>query len=107
MTIASRFSTPSPEDSGVEITIDGESVTTSPGISVAAALLAQSGAATRHTREGQGRAPYCMMGVCFDCLVEVDGLPNTQACMTPVREGMVVTRQSGLRGISGGGDDTV
>jgi NADH dehydrogenase/NADH:ubiquinone oxidoreductase subunit G len=36
-----------------------------------------------------------MMGVCFDCLVEVDGAPNRQACLTPVREGMVIRRQDG------------
>jgi NADH dehydrogenase/NADH:ubiquinone oxidoreductase subunit G len=38
-----------------------------------------------------------MMGVCFDCLVNIDGQPNRQACMTPVREGMVVRRQLGAR----------
>ena len=36
------------------------------------------------------------MGVCFDCLVVVDGVPNTRACVTWVREGMVVSRQDGL-----------
>ena len=36
------------------------------------------------------RGPFCMMGVCFDCLVEIDGVPNVQGCMTPVREGMQV-----------------
>jgi NADH dehydrogenase/NADH:ubiquinone oxidoreductase subunit G len=46
-----------------------------------------------------------MMGICFDCLVEVDGTLNTQACMTPVREGMVVRRQLGLRSLNGGEHD--
>ncbi|MEZ5620583.1 MAG: (2Fe-2S)-binding protein [Burkholderiaceae bacterium] len=36
------------------------------------------------------RAPMCLMGVCFDCLVEIDGRPNVQACMVEVREGMRV-----------------
>jgi NADH dehydrogenase/NADH:ubiquinone oxidoreductase subunit G len=36
------------------------------------------------------------MGVCFDCLVVVDGVPNTRACVTWVREGMHVARQDGL-----------
>jgi hypothetical protein len=35
------------------------------------------------------------MGVCFDCLVVVDGIPGTRACMTWVREGMTVSRQAG------------
>jgi len=34
-----------------------------------------------------------MMGACFDCLVEIDGVPNRQACMTPARDGMRVKRQ--------------
>jgi NADH dehydrogenase/NADH:ubiquinone oxidoreductase subunit G len=38
-----------------------------------------------------------MMGVCFDCLVEVNGQPNVQACMTQARDGMKVRRQLGLR----------
>jgi NADH dehydrogenase/NADH:ubiquinone oxidoreductase subunit G len=36
------------------------------------------------------------MGVCFDCLVVVDGVPNTRACVTWVRDGMVVARQDGF-----------
>jgi predicted molibdopterin-dependent oxidoreductase YjgC len=41
------------------------------------------------------------MGVCFDCLVVVDGVPNTRACVTWVREGMDVARQDGLGPASG------
>ena len=41
----------------------------------------------------------CLMGVCFDCLVEVDGRPNVQACMVTVREGMRVRLQHGARGL--------
>jgi predicted molibdopterin-dependent oxidoreductase YjgC len=41
-----------------------------------------------------------MMGVCFDCLVEIDGFGNRQACLTPIAEGMQVRRQSGARGVS-------
>jgi predicted molibdopterin-dependent oxidoreductase YjgC len=36
-----------------------------------------------------------MMGVCFDCLVTIDGQPNQQACMTVVQPGMRVERQVG------------
>jgi predicted molibdopterin-dependent oxidoreductase YjgC len=38
-----------------------------------------------------------MMGVCFDCLVVIDGVGNRQACLTPVRDGMVIERQLGRR----------
>jgi NADH dehydrogenase/NADH:ubiquinone oxidoreductase subunit G len=37
------------------------------------------------------------MGVCFDCLVTVDGSPNRQGCMTPVRDGMRIETQRGKR----------
>jgi predicted molibdopterin-dependent oxidoreductase YjgC len=40
-----------------------------------------------------------MMGVCFECLVEIDGSPNHQACMTTVRDGMSIKIQKGLRGV--------
>jgi predicted molibdopterin-dependent oxidoreductase YjgC len=40
-----------------------------------------------------------MMGVCFDCLVEIDGVGNRQACLTPVAEGMRVRRQRGARAV--------
>ena len=46
---------------------------------------------------GSARAPLCLMGVCFDCLVEVDGLPNVQACMVTVQDGMQVRLQHGAR----------
>jgi NADH dehydrogenase/NADH:ubiquinone oxidoreductase subunit G len=42
------------------------------------------------------------MGVCFDCLVEVDGTPNVQACMVAVRDGMRVRLQHGARRFEGG-----
>ena len=42
---------------------------------------------------GSARAPYCMMGICFECLLEIDGLQNVQGCMTQVKEGMQIQRQ--------------
>jgi len=41
-----------------------------------------------------------MMGVCFECLVEVDGQGSVQGCLTPVQDGMSVTRQQGRRSLS-------
>lgn len=102
MSVVSRFLA-LPEDAPVvQFYLDGAMVTAPVGMSLAAALLAHSGGFTRKTAKGSGRTAYCMMGVCFDCLVEVDGKPNTQACMTPVQDGMVVKRQIGLRGLTEG-----
>ncbi len=65
---------------------------------VAAALLGAGCIDFRATPvSGTPRGPYCMMGVCYDCLVTIDGKPNQQACMTLVREGMRVERQRGAR----------
>jgi len=79
-------------------TFEGEPVEGREGDSVAAALLALGHAATRETPvSGAPRGPYCMMGVCFDCLVTIDGIGNRQACLVPLRAGMHVRRQRGRR----------
>ena len=80
----------------VGITIDGQPVEAHLGESVAAVLMAEGSPATRTTVRGQPRGVFCGMGVCFDCLVVVDGVPNTRACMTWVADGMRIERQNGL-----------
>jgi predicted molibdopterin-dependent oxidoreductase YjgC len=78
------------------LTLDGAAVTAYEGETVAAVLLAEGHVATHTTPSGEPRGVFCGMGVCFDCLVVVDGIPNTRACMTKAREGMDVRRQDGL-----------
>lgn len=72
------------------IVFDGREIEALPGESVAAALAAAGIVAVRQTRSGAPRGPYCGMGVCFDCLVTVDGRPNLRACLTKVTPGMAV-----------------
>ena len=68
------------------------------GDTVAAALLSNGVRTSReHPVTGEGRAPFCMMGTCFECLVEIDGVPNKQACQVKVSKGMQVRRQIGAR----------
>ena len=82
----------------VTITVDGRPVHARLHDTVAAALVATGIQSCRTTQvSGAPRAPYCMMGVCFDCLVTVDGIGNRQACLVPVREGMSVEMQRGKR----------
>lgn len=70
------------------------------GESVAAAILAAGIATTRRTPvSGAPRGPFCMIGVCFECLVEIDGEPNRQACMVEVQDGMKVQPMAGARGL--------
>jgi predicted molibdopterin-dependent oxidoreductase YjgC len=74
--------------------VDGVPVTAEAGESVAAVLLRQSPAWSRTMPvSGVRRAPYCMMGVCFDCLAVVDGTSSVQTCLAPVRDGMRIERQ--------------
>jgi predicted molibdopterin-dependent oxidoreductase YjgC len=90
------------EDDGetVTLTIDGAETTVPAGISVAAALLLAGPEPYRRTAVGDvPRAPYCMMGVCFDCLVEIDGASNRQGCLVTVADGMSVRRALGKRGL--------
>jgi len=80
----------------VTITFEGQLMTVPEGINVAAALLAGGARDFRSSIVGQvSRAPYCMMGVCFECLVEIDGIPARQSCLIPVRDGMQIKRQLG------------
>lgn len=80
----------------VTLRFEGEQISAPAGITLAAALLLKGAGPFRSTPvKSSPRAPYCMMGVCFECLVEVDGKPSRQACLTPVRDGMVVRRQEG------------
>ncbi|MCP5053679.1 MAG: (2Fe-2S)-binding protein, partial [bacterium] len=36
------------------------------------------------------RGALCGMGICFECIVTVNGIPNTRSCMTEVEPGMTV-----------------
>lgn len=88
-------------DDRVRITVDGQAIEARRGDSVAAAVLAAGVMPTRHAPvSGAPRTPYCMMGVCFECLMTIDGRTNRQACMTPVQDGMVVEPQLSRPGIA-------
>ena len=89
----------------VTILIEGDPVEAAAGDTVAAAVLGAGISSVRTTPvSGSPRSPYCLMGVCFDCLMEIDGVPNQQACMIRVRDGMKVRRQQGAASVGGDGD---
>jgi predicted molibdopterin-dependent oxidoreductase YjgC len=82
----------------VSIQFENQVIEAREGETIAAALLANGIDFTRKTPvNGQARAPFCMMGTCFECLMEVDQIPNRQACMIEVQQGMVVGRMYGPR----------
>jgi len=77
---------------------DGREIPARAGEPLAAALLASGVAQFRQTAvSGTPRGPLCMMGACFDCLVEVEGVPNRQACLVMVTPGLVACPQAGAR----------
>lgn len=91
-----RVSDPGSEE--ITLSIDGAPATARAGDSVAAALLAAGHPQCRTTPVSDApRAPYCLMGVCFECLVEIDGVGNRQACMVRVAPGMRIATQQGRR----------
>ena len=83
------------QDKVVTIWFEENPVQAQEGESVAAALLI---AGVKYLRNAQvsakPRMPYCWMGVCFECLLEIDGAQNQQSCLITVKEGMHVRRQS-------------
>lgn len=82
----------------VVVTINGQAVQCRAGDSVAAALLAAGFNECRDTAVKEvSRGPFCLMGICYDCLVMIDDQPNQQACMISVRSGMKIERQQGAR----------
>ena len=84
----------------VTVYFEGNAHEVPEGISVAAAVLGHFN--TKHTctnsATGEKRGPHCLMGVCFDCMVEIDGVPNQQGCLITVKEGMHIARQGVLLG---------
>jgi len=82
------------DEATVEVEVDGRTVLVPANASAAAAVLVAGLDSIRETAVGGApRGPYCLMGVCFDCLAEIDGVPNRQSCMVPVRAGMRIRRQ--------------
>lgn len=81
--------------STVRISFEGKAMDVPAGISVAAAVLghAHPHGTCRNGADGSERNPFCLMGVCFECMMEINGQPNVQSCLVAVEEGMVVARQ--------------
>lgn len=82
--------------STVRFSFDGKALEAGSGETISVALHASGEQVLRTTsRRAEPRGLFCNMGVCFECLVEVDGLSNVRACQTVVRPGMQVRTQHG------------
>ena len=90
-----------PERGKVTIYVEDAPVRADEGATVTAAMAEAGLISARVTaKKHEERGPFCLMGVCFECLMEIDGIPNKQACLTTVREGMRVKRQQGAPSFS-------
>ncbi len=92
------------EAAEVVLDFEGVEVAARPGETVASALLAAGIDVFRKTPvSGRPRGAFCMMGVCFDCAMVIDGQANRQACQIVVRDGMTLALQAGPRDIDADG----
>jgi predicted molibdopterin-dependent oxidoreductase YjgC len=75
----------------LQLFLDGVPLAARPGQTLGAALTDAGIVSWRTTRNaGRPRGLFCGIGVCFDCLLMVDGVPNQRACLTPARDGMAL-----------------
>ncbi|MFE2656097.1 (2Fe-2S)-binding protein [Brevibacterium sp. NPDC059310] len=79
----------------VSARFDDSPLTAPAGASVAAALLASGRTSWRTTRTGRQRGLFCGIGVCFDCLVEIDGQTGQRACLVTLADGMDIRSHRG------------
>lgn len=86
------------EKNWIRVTIDDKSYNAIDGEMIAATLLAHGLKTHRHTEKlGEPRGIYCGIGQCTDCVMEVDGVLNVRTCITPIKDGMTIKTQKGMR----------
>jgi len=77
--------------SEISFTFNAEQFTGNPGQSIAAALIASDRRVLRNTRFNQEpRSIFCGIGICFDCVVVIDGVANQRSCLVEISDGMIV-----------------
>ncbi len=81
----------------VPVRFDGQDYALPEGANLAAALMAEGVDVFRKTRRHrEWRGPYCLMGVCFECIVKI-GDETRQACLEEVQAGMEIMRHDELQ----------
>lgn len=92
-----------PVENRVTIIFEGEELEVPATETVIAAVMAAGAGYNRtSTVSGEHRSAYCHMGICYECLMEIDGIPHQQACKIQVRDGMVIKRQYGKEDMPNG-----
>ena len=81
----------------VVVLFDGKAIEAYEGEPIAASLAAAGVRIFRYTEKlKEPRGISCALGRCTDCVMIVNGIPNTRTCVTPVEDGMRVETQFGL-----------
>jgi sarcosine oxidase subunit alpha len=78
----------------ITLSVNGRSVAVPLGATVAAAVV-MAGAPCRRSVSGEPRGPLCGMGICFECRVEIDGIPHQRSCQILCHSGMEVRTDEG------------
>lgn len=82
----------------VEFIFDGKKMKGFENEPIAVALKSNGVMIHRYTKkEHKPRGLFCAIGRCTDCVMVVDGKPNIRTCVTPLKEGMVVRTQDGVK----------
>jgi len=75
----------------VTLSVNGKKVEAYQGETLLAALLAAGYKRLKRSPINHDpRGALCGMGVCFECIVTVNGIPNTRSCMTEVENNMEI-----------------
>jgi predicted molibdopterin-dependent oxidoreductase YjgC len=80
-----------------EIEVDGEKMTAYEGETIASVLHADGRLTMNYTPKRKApRGMYCGIGLCYNCIMVIDGVPSTRACQTLATPGCKVKTQEGL-----------
>ncbi len=80
----------------ITFVFDGQQLPAAAGQSIGGALIAAGHRSWRRTRlGGEPRGIFCGIGICYDCLITVNGQPNRRACVIEAHEGDIVSTQQG------------
>ena len=86
---------PASSDETVTVRINGHTKNVPVGCSVAAAVMRSGEWTLRQSVTGQPRGALCGMGICFECRLTIDGVPQQRSCQTLCREGMEIDSDGG------------
>jgi sarcosine oxidase subunit alpha len=79
----------------IGLKVDANPVTAYEGETVHAALTAADIRCLKHSKSNQARGVFCGMGICYECLVTIDQIPDQRACMTLVQDQMEIRTHEG------------